>query len=95
MFFMLYVDFLFIQVKVYEYLMSWEKLENCDVKVMFQYNVQCFVIRDVLKKKRFINFKVIIVVFSQGKLYVKFQFCMYQVFYNIYFVCNFYFLYEY
>ena len=49
--------------------MSHYKMEGCHVKVMSQYNAQCFAIREALKKKkkkRFDNLNVTTVVSSQG-----------------------------
>lgn len=54
--------------------MSHENMESYHVKVMSQYNAQCFAIRDALKKKRFINSKVTTAVSSQGKLHVRYDF---------------------
>ena len=58
-----------VQVKVYEYLMSHNKMKDSHVKVLSQYNAQCFAIREALKKKkkkRFDNLNVTTVVSSQG-----------------------------
>lgn len=61
-------------MKVYEYLMSNEKMDRHHVKVMSQYNAQCFAIRDALKKKNFINSNVTTAVSSQGKLPMRYEF---------------------
>ncbi|XP_062574956.1 helicase with zinc finger domain 2-like isoform X2 [Saccostrea cucullata] len=53
-------------VKVYNYLMSHDGIETHNIKVMSQYNAQCFAIREALKERRFINYKVNTVVSSQG-----------------------------
>nr|XP_022315664.1 helicase with zinc finger domain 2-like isoform X2 [Crassostrea virginica] len=53
-------------VKVYEYLMSHNKMKESHVKVMSQYNAQCFAIREALERKRFDNPNVTTVVSSQG-----------------------------
>lgn len=68
--------------------MSHEKMDRHHVKVMSQYNAQCFAIRDALKKKGFINSNVTTAVSSQGKLPVRYDFwyCRQQVSYNIYFL---------
>ena len=57
-----------VQVKVYEYLMSHNKMEPSHVKVISQYNAQCFAIRGALKRKRFDNSNVTTVVSSQGNI---------------------------
>ena len=59
-------SFILVQVKVYEYLMSHNKMEGRHVKVMSQYNAQCFAIREALKRKGFDNPNVTTVVASQG-----------------------------
>ena len=46
--------------------MSHNKMEVRHVKVMSQYNAQCFAIREALKMKRFINSNVTTAVSSQG-----------------------------
>lgn len=61
-------------MKVYEYLMSHDKMDRHHVKVMSQYNAQCFVIRDALKNKGFINSNVTTAVSSQGKLHERYDF---------------------
>ncbi|XP_061168135.1 helicase with zinc finger domain 2-like [Saccostrea echinata] len=53
-------------VRVYEFLMSHKGIQTQHVKVMSQYNAQCFAIREALLKKGFINSKVHTVVSSQG-----------------------------
>ena len=46
--------------------MSHNEMEGRHVKVMSQYNAQCFAIREALKMKRFINSNVTTAVSSQG-----------------------------
>ncbi|XP_061168137.1 helicase with zinc finger domain 2-like [Saccostrea echinata] len=53
-------------VKVYDFLMSHNGIQTHNIKVMSQYNAQCFAIRQALSEKRFINYKVNTVVSSQG-----------------------------
>lgn len=59
--------------------MSHEGMDTHQVKVMSQYNSQCFLIRDALKKKGFINSKVHTVVSSQGRLSVLIDYFVFLV----------------
>lgn len=54
--------------------MSHDKMDRHHVKVMSQYNAQCFAIRDALKNKGFINSNVTTAVSSQGKLHERYDF---------------------
>lgn len=53
-------------IRIYNELITREKVNPRQINVISQYNAQCFAIKEAMKKEKFINFNVNTVVASQG-----------------------------